>query len=119
MSLDKGIVGTLDKAQPVKVFGYNGKIADITQPDTDDHFLDLTGITPANTIGLFVMARRMGGSGYFKVYSNEGSEKIPWSSKSIGEDENTYVHIKNNRLKYCLTSAGSDWDVHLYGYVTE
>jgi hypothetical protein len=103
----------------------NAKIADITHADTLKHTLTLangagTGAIAGETrkiIAVHLSAWRMGGTGFFETYPNEGAQfqTILWDT-SWG-----YQAIANGtqRIQYNLSVANDDWDVYCFGYVVE
>ena len=109
----------------VEFVPYNGKIADISHPDTDKHFLDLAtalGET-RKIIAVKLVASRMSGGGSFFVYPNEGDTGIQ-GTQGQGETWMFYLGlciIKNGsqRLQYSQLWAGDDWDLYCLGYVVE
>jgi len=98
---------------------YDGKIADITHPDTNKHTLDLATILTETRkiIGLIIYIFRMAGTGGFIVYPAEGATGL-WISN--GDKSPTIVIADGTqRLQYSLYVANDDWDIYCSGYVVE
>ena len=100
---------------------YNGKIADITEADTNRHTLDLaTALNETRKIvAVNVSGTRITGTGYFHVYPNEGTHYFElgvWNTYPRG-----YCAIANGtqRLQYKLSVANDDYDIYCFGYVVE
>jgi hypothetical protein len=97
----------------------NGKIADITHADVNDHTLNLaTALSETrNIIALVLSCIRISGTGTMYGYPNEGATPVvvPLYSAS------GLVIIKDglNRLKYYLSVANDDFDLYCFGYVVE
>lgn len=99
---------------------YNGKIADITHADTNKHMLDLA-IALGETrkiISIEIVPFRMGGTGNFYTFANEGGNSIYGFTDNV---QNRHVILANgtNRLQYQLSPANDDWDLYCHGYVVE
>jgi len=104
----------------------NEKIADITHPDTEKHFLNLEpvlhppGVAPPETrkiIGATVTATRISGTGEFRVYPNEGT--IYSAAESLYRSPQVIIKDGTQRLQYNQTVANDDWDLYCLGYVVE
>ena len=98
---------------------YNGKIADITHADTDNHTLDLAAALSETRTIITVAVRpvRVSGTGSLKKFPNEGY----YRDQGLYYDVTTWMVIKygTNRLQYALTDANDDFDVYCFGYVVE
>ncbi|GAH96755.1 unnamed protein product, partial [marine sediment metagenome] len=109
--------------RPRQIFvPYNGKIADITETDTNKHTLDLeTALTETRKIiALSITAKRMGGTGEFNCYPNEGAQpSLVGSSASVYLRGMLIIKDGTQRLEYNLTVANDDWDLYCLGYVVE
>jgi len=98
---------------------YNRKIADISETDTEKHYLDLkVALGEARKIiAVILNATRVTGTGELEVYPNEGSRyaRITWAGNT------TTVIIKDGtqRLQYAQTVAGDDFDLYCLGYIIE
>jgi len=111
----------VEKDSPImpRFIPYNGKIADISEPDTEKHFLDLEAALgeKRKIIAIIASAERMLGTGGFYVYPNEGTNHviITWRTNT------TTIIIKNGtqRLQYAQTVAGDDFDLYCFGYIVE
>lgn len=98
---------------------FNGKIADITHADTNKHTLDLAAALgeTRKIVDIRLMGARIAGTGFFWIYPDEGAQKDFLSSWAQSVD----ITIKDatQRLQYCLSVAGDDWDLYCFGYVVE
>jgi len=98
---------------------YNAKIADISEPDTAKHTLDLEATLgeTRKIIAVIVYAARVSGTGTLIVYPNEGTYgvSIIWST-SLGT-----IVIKDGtqRLQYAQTVANDEFDLICVGYIVE
>jgi hypothetical protein len=105
---------------------YNGKIADITHADTNQHTLELanpagTGAIAGETrkiVMVHVIPARIAGTGSFYVYPNEGAQFVDlgnwFYSRGI-----TIIANDSQRLQYSLSVANDDFDLYCFGYVVE
>jgi len=120
MSMNKSFTGSLNKKKTVLFVPYNGKIADITHADTNNHTLDLAAALSETRkiIAVECEGRRIAGTGYFKPYPNEGSGSI---AGGAGSYSSWWCIIKpdTNRLQYSLSVANDDWDLYCWGYTVE
>ena len=100
---------------------YNGKIADITKADTNNHFLDLAAALgeTRKIIVVIVRAYRVSGVGTMFAYPNEGSQKVQIGNSLSGQ-ENTLGVIGiadgTGQLQYSQGLANDDWDLYCFGY---
>jgi hypothetical protein len=99
---------------------YNGKIADITHADTNQHLLDLAAALSEarKIISVLVGFDRMAGTGAILLYPNEGANSSTWMTSRMNPPM-TVIKNESNRLPYSLTVANDDWDVYCFGYVVE
>jgi len=99
---------------------YNGKIADITEADTNKHTLDLAAALgeTRKIIGVQITPELIAGTGEFYFYPNEGAKTCAASEYGLNPP---MVIIKDgtNRLQYNLTVANDDFDLYCVGYVVE
>ena len=116
------------QGNPRQIFvPYNGKIADITEADTNKHTLELanaagTGAIAGETrkiVAVNLSSTRIAGTGYFHLYPNEGTHYLElgsWNTYPRG-----YYAIANGtqRIQYSLTDANDDYDIYCFGYVVE
>jgi len=97
---------------------YNGKIADITESDTNKHTLTLsTPIGETRTIiAVLVNSARATGTGNLIVYPNEGTSTV---TLQLGRTNLVLVVIAagSNRLQYSQSVANDDFDLYCCGYV--
>jgi len=111
----------VEKGSPLmaRFIPYNGKIADISEPDTEKHFLDLKAALgeTRRIISVIVFATRISGTGEFIIYPNEG----PYGVNVNTWSHTTEVIIKDGtqRLQYRQTVAGDDFDLCCLGYIIE
>ena len=100
---------------------YNGQIADITHADTNKHTLDLAAALSETRkiIEITVVAFRIGGTGYFYVYPNEGVDSTRACTASGARTEQVIIANGSQRLQYHLSVANDDWDLMCFGYVVE
>ncbi|MBA7688758.1 hypothetical protein ES703_97247 [subsurface metagenome] len=94
------------------------KIADITESDTDNHILDLTGIVPPGTVCLFLRCERRSGSGDISGHP----KNTVVTTVGIGNQNQkcmSVLPIKYPDLMYHQGVANDDWDVYLFGYIVE
>jgi len=102
-----------------KFVPYNGKIADITDADTNKHTIDLeTALSETRKIiALIITADRVAGTGELGIYANEGSRRINlqigsrWGMVTIADG--------TQRLQYDQGVANDDYDLYCLGYVVE
>jgi len=98
---------------------YNGKIADISETDTEKHFLDLEAALreKRKIIMVILNAHRVSGTGSLDAYPNEGTRAVflghGTRAKSIIIKDGT------QRLQYAQTVAGDDFDLYCLGYIIE
>jgi len=108
----------LDKM--LKFIPYNGKIADIREADTSKHTLDLVtalGET-RKIIAIQITGSRIGGTGTFTVYPNEGT--TGWTVGSTAWLQGPiFIKDGSQRLQYSQSVANDDWDIYCSGYVVE
>jgi parallel beta-helix repeat protein len=98
---------------------YNGKIADITHPDTGKHTLDLaTALTETRTIiGIWVGFPRISGTGYIAFYPNNGTNYIANAGTGTIKGEYFVLILPGSQtLDYSLTVANDDFDLYCWGY---
>ena len=103
---------------------YNGKIADITEADTNTHTLTLANGAGSGAIStetrMIVSVRlkpsRVSGTGNFLCYPNEGVYTYTFSTTEEGE---VGVAAGSQRLQYALSVVNDDWDLYCFGYVVE
>ena len=106
---------------------YNAKIADITHADTNLHTLTLangagTGAIAGETrkiIGVIVTTVRAAGTGFFRVFPNEGANHA--NPNAVVNYLQGLIIIANGtqRLQYNLSVINDDWDLYCLGYVVE
>jgi len=98
---------------------YNGKIADISEADTEKHFLDLeTALGETRKIVMVgIICDRISGTGVMKCFPNEGT----YFTYQYKMTDLRYIVIKEGtqRLQYAQTVANDDFDVYCLGYVVE
>lgn len=107
---------------------FNGKIADITEADTNTHLLTLanaggTGAIAGETRKVIMVIcgfQRIAGTGGFRLYPNEGANTVTFSP-IIGTSLTLSVVIADGtqRVQYSQTVANDDWDLYCFGYVVE
>jgi len=99
---------------------YNGKIADITHADTNQHNLDLAAALSEtrNIISVLIQAERVSGTGYFRMYPNAGAQQISGGTGTLDLKE-CVLAVGSNNLLYQLSVANDDWDIWCMGYVVE
>lgn len=99
---------------------YNDKIADITETDTNKHFLDLeTALSETRKIIAVVLRSYLQvGTGTISVYPNEGTTRANFSATDM-ELMPVVIASGTQRLQYAQTVANDDFDVHCMGYVVE
>jgi len=99
---------------------YNGKIADITEADTNKHTLDLqTALSETRKIiGVIVFANRISGTGFLEVYPNEGAAAL-YVSDTSDFSQIAIIADGTQRLQYDQTVANDDFDLFCFGYVVE
>jgi len=104
-----------------KIVPKNAKIADITHADTAKHTLDLAAALSETRkiIDIHVSTNRIGGTGYFRVYPNEGTAHLQCGTYSDGSDHRVIIANGTQRLQYSLTTANDDFDLFCFGYVVE
>jgi hypothetical protein len=100
---------------------YNGKIADITESDTNKHFLDLATALSENRkiIAIILGAMRIAGTGFLYPYPNEGTANIAFHTNSNTPLTPIIIADGTQRLQYALTVANDDFDMYCYGYIVE
>ena len=112
-------VSTKARYEPVPK---NAKIADITHADTNKHTLDLAAALSETRkiISVLIGPQRIGGTGFFRMYPNEGAMGLPnWAYGGSSMFYNIIIADATNRLQYDLSVANDDFDVYCYGYVVE
>jgi hypothetical protein len=111
------IRGLFGYVTPV-VIGYNAKIADISETDTNKHTLNLATALPEvrNIVAVHIKVTRIAGTGSFSLYPNEGASTI---SLVTGLDRRCIIKYGTNRLQYAQTVANDDWDIYCLGYEIE
>jgi len=98
---------------------YNGKIADISEPDTEKHYLDLEAALGESRkiIAVFLCMNRISGTGVLRWFPNEGANYTygTWLSPLL------CIIIKDGtqRAQYQQSVANDDFDVYCYGYIVE
>ena len=127
MSLDSkyptedNMLNFLRKSLPVHIFvPYNGKIADITHADTNNHTLNLA-VALSETrkiIKVQILGVRIAGTGDIKIYPNEGASSYILQTSGYYSDE-CIIANGTNRMLYSLTVANDDWDLYCFGYVVQ
>lgn len=102
----------------VRFVPYNGKIADITEADTNKHTLDLaTALSESRKIiSVQVACLRMSGTGELWLYPNEGSNYYRLSA-GIYTPPFCYIKDGTQRLQYKQSVANDDFDLYCFGYV--
>jgi len=126
MSLNKSGVGSLDKQKLTVFVPYNSKIADITEADTNKHYLTLansagTGAIAGETrkiIAVLLDDVRNSGTGFLKVYPNEGVANIALRNYLDCIDD-VVIADGTQRLQYAQSVANDDFDLYCLGYVVE
>ena len=103
-----------------KFIPYNGKIADITHADTNQHTLDLAAalVETRKIIAVLCGADRMAGTGAMLIYPNEGATSSTWMTSRMNPPL-TVIKNGTQELQYSLTVANDDWDMYCFGYVVE
>jgi hypothetical protein len=104
---------------------YNAKIADISEADTNKHYLTLansagTGAIAGETrkiIAVNILALRITGTGLFNIYPNEGAQAGYLSNRLFGGFQ--VIADGTQRLQYSQSVANDDWDLYCLGYVVE
>ena len=104
-----------------KFVPYNGKIADITEADTNKHFLDLeTALSETRKIIAVQLHQTLvAGADDLYAYPNEGTEKTWIYARSLGVANWIIIADGTQRLQYSLETANDDFDVYCIGYVVE
>jgi len=106
---------------------YNGKIADITHADTNQHTLILangagTGAIAGETrkiIAVQCATVRIIGTGDFDIYPNEGATFMVCPGFLPYTGLWTIIAPGTQRLQYSLSIVNDDWDLYCFGYVVE
>lgn len=119
MSLSETYTASLNKKRYPRFIPYNGKIADITHADTNKHTLDLaTALSETRTIiAVYLGVERMGGTGDFLWYPNEGSQGIRDYSRPLCQC--IVIAAGTQRVQYALLTANDDYDCYCWGYIVE
>lgn len=94
---------------------YNGKIADITEADTNKHTFDISAYVPANCLAIIIACVRMAGTGSLFFYPNEETNYVLGN----GRTQQFTIAIITQRLQYSLNVANDDFDLYMFGYFTE
>lgn len=96
----------------VTIIGVAGtKVADITEVDTNWHFLDLSAYVTTRCTAVVLIASRMGGVGSFFVAPYESTLDAPVSI--YGERALFDIKDGGQRIKYRQSAANDDFDVYL------
>lgn len=114
------IVAGIDAIISHRFVPYNGKIADISESDTNKHNLDLaTALSETRKIiAVIVAVRRQSGSGGFAVYPNEGNVDCGldvWG----GFPPTVVIKDGTQRLQYAQWTPGDDFGLYCMGYIVE
>ena len=99
----------------------NEKIADISEPDTLKHFLDLEAALgeTRKIVSVLITAERVLGTGVFCLYPNEGTD---WTGAHTDRHYRlTPIVIADGtqRLQYSQSVANDDFDVYCHSYWVE
>lgn len=105
---------------------YNGKIANITESDTNKHLLTLanstgTGAITGETrkvIQVLLCSVDTSGAGAFYVYPNEGTYSVTIRAVGVSVDS-IVIADGSQRLQYSLETSGNVMDLYCFGYVVE
>jgi len=105
---------------------YNGKIADITEADTNKHYLTLansagTGAIAGETrkiIAVILNNSRISGTGSLLYLPNEGNRNATGAASSLGP-VNVVIANGTQRLQYYQSVANDDFELYCLGYVVE
>lgn len=113
--------GSLDPVSELEFVPFNDKIADISEDDTDRHFLDLetTLGETRKIVSIIVGGRRIIGTGWIYYYPNEGEFWVRTSYQHYERTREVYIKEGTNRLQYRLDTVGDDWDLYCFGYTVE
>ena len=98
---------------------YNAKIKDITETDTNKHYLNLktTLSETRNIIGALLFYLRQSGSGVLALYPNEGTAFYIYPSNQTSI---ALILLKDQiNLQYSQTVANDDFDLYCAGYIVE
>jgi len=119
-------VGSLRRVRTQQFFvPYNGKIADITEADTNKHYLTLansagTGAIAGETrkiIAVSVRVDRAAGTGMLNFFPKEG---VNSSGQTLNFMYSPIIIADGTqRLQYSQTVANDDFDLYCLGYVVE
>jgi len=98
---------------------YNGKIADISEADTEKHYLDLEAALgeTRKIIAIILNAVRVTGTGNFDAYPNEGTHEARITFRT--NTATIIIKPGTQRLQYAQTVAGDDFDLYCLGYIVE
>lgn len=102
---------------PQQLKGYNAKLADINESDTDVHTTSLDTLAP-NVVAVIAYALRSTGTGNFTVFPNEGTTGMRIDSVTVS-NRCYLIKVLNNRIKYEQSVANDDWDLYILGYIIE
>lgn len=96
----------------------SAKIADITEADTNPHTITLDSLgLPANCVALFLNSQRIAGTGYLNIYP--ASAALPIRLPSSNYQPPVFIPVVDGELKYALTVINDDFDVYIFGFITQ
>jgi len=97
---------------------YNGKILDITHAKSSAGTVDIASVLEPNIETVVISAVRVTGTGYLKIFSNEGTypQKIGTEIKASSGGSQINVSILSDRLSYQNTVKSDDFDIICHGY---
>lgn len=105
----------LGRGQSTRFVPHNAKVADINHADTSKHLITLATMgLPLNAVVLILTTGRVSGTGYLRVYGNEGTSYQ--RCNVAGSTEGVVVGIINERLQYDQSVANDDFDLKVMGY---
>lgn len=96
-------------------------ILDLQENDTVKHNADLSAHIPVNCVAVLISAKRMSGTGRFEVFPNPQSGGFSFYADTTVSAKPVLVGISTDSQYFTWKNsiANDDWDIFLWGYVTE